>query len=558
MRTPGWILAAAVAAASQASPSLAQQGPPAPPQPLGAPPIPAGNPQSSAKIALGKVLFWDEQLSGTGTVACGTCHRSFAGGADPRSALADAAATHPGPDALLGTPDDVIASPGVPAHESSGLYRFDATFGFAEQVGGRTAPSAINAAYAPLLFWDGRAGGSFSDPNTGELLIAQGGALENQALGPLVNAVEMSPSGASIDAVAAQLVRAVPLVLADEVPVALSDWIAGRGYPELFAEVFGSSQPTAARVAMAIASYERSLVSTQTPFDTENGGTLALTDLERQGRQLFVANDCAACHAGALLSDNDFHYLGVRPVTDDLGRFAQTGDPADRGAFRTPSLRNTELRGPFMHNGGFSTLEQVVDFYDRGGDFTAPNKDVRIRPRNLTAQQKTALVAFLRRPLTDTRVAAESAPFDRPRLYTEGDRVPKIVSSGRSGSGGVQPVIGALEPPLLGTRFTVSVSEGLGGANATLVVSHTDPGVQSEVPIGDFANEALLLQDQGTGNGRGSVNVDLGFDPALVGTTLYGRFYIEDPDATAGLAVTSAFEMTVFGESWTVFRGDFE
>ena len=553
-----WIVSIGMAAGAATAPVVAQQGPPGPPQPLGAPPVPVENPQTAAKIALGQALFWEEQLSGTGTVACGTCHRAFAGGADPRSALAGADAIHPGPDAQRGSPDDIVASPGVPAHGGSGLYRFDPTFGYAAQVGTRAAPSMVNAAYSPLLFWDGRAGGTFLDPATGELLIAQGAALENQALGPLVNAIEMSPSGAEVNAVATQLLRAVPLVLADEVPTALSTWIAGRTYPELFADVFGSPEPTAARIAMAIASYERSLVSTQTPFDSENGGTPSLTDLERQGRQVFVANDCAACHSGALLSDNDFHYIGVRPVAEDLGRFVQNGDPADRGAFRTPSLRNGELRGTFMHDGRFTTLEQVVDFYDRGGDFTAPNKDARIRPRNLTAGQKSALVAFLKRPLTDVRVTAETGPFARPRLFTEGDRAPQIVSGGRAGSGGLEPLIGAIEPPLLGSRFTVSVTQALGGATATLVVSRADPGVQDVAPQGDFHREVIALQGQGTGNGHASVNVDLGFDPALVGTTLYGRFYIEDPAAPQGLAVTPAFAMTVFGESLTVFRADFE
>lgn len=553
MRAHWGIGLAAALACLQATATLAQ-APPGPPPPLGNPPVPPANPQTTAKIALGQALFWEEQLSLTGTVACGTCHRAFAGGGDPRSALAGVDSLHPGPDGVRGGADDIVGSQGVPAHAADGRYGYDDAFGFAPQVGARSAPSAVDAAFSPLLFWDGRAGGTFVDPLSGATLIAQGGALENQALGPVVNAVEMSPDGAQVNDVPARIRGAVPLVLAQEVPPALADWIGGRDYPALFDEVFGSPDITAARIALAIASYERTLVANQTPFDTENGGTPALTDLERQGRQVFVQAECAACHAGALTSDNQFHNIGVRPPTEDLGRFVQTGDPADRGRFRTPSLRNVELRGSMMHNGRFATLEQVVDFYDRGGDFAAPNKDPRVRPRNLTAQQKTALLAFLRRPLTDPRAAAESGPFARPGLYTEGTRVPKIVGGGRAGSDAKVPQLGAIEPPLLGSRFTVSLRDARPGAPAFLVVSRTDPGVADARPAGDFAELAFTVPPEG----RGSVELDLGLDLALVGTTLYGRWYVEDDQAEHGHAVSPAFEATVFGHSFAVFRDAFE
>lgn len=551
------LLAAGVGCLALACATLvhAQGGPP----PLGPPPIPAGNPQSAAKIQLGKALFWEEQLSLTGTVACGTCHRPFGGGGDPRTALAGTDSTNPGRDGVLGTGDDLHASAGVPAHGADGLYQSVAPFGMAAQVGTRRAPSAVNAAYAPLLFWDGRAGGTFVDPLTSQVLIPQGGALENQALGPLVNTVEMAFSGATVNTIGNRLTAVRPLALAVNVPEALRNWIAGRDYPALFAEAFGDEGITAARIAMAIASYERTLNANQTPLDAERGGTASLTNAERAGQQVFVANDCAACHAGPLVSDNQFHYIGVRPVNDDLGRFVQTSDPADRGAFRTPSLRNVELRAPYMSNGRFATLEQVVDFYDRGGDFTAPNKDPRVRPRNLTAQQKANLVAFLKRPLTDLRAATETGPFERPTLYTESDRIPQLVGTARAGSGNVTPQIGALEPPLLGNaNFTVSVSGALGGTAATLVISRSDPGLQAAVPTGDFASHALALAGVGSGAGSGAVNVDLGNDPALLGQTLYGRFYIADPGAEAGIAITQAFRITVFGDSDIVFRAGFE
>ncbi len=549
------VLCAALPAAAQQPPP-----PPPPPQPLGDPPVPAGNPLTAAKINLGKVLFWDEQLSVTNTVACGTCHRAFAGGSDARSIVAGGASTNPGPDGVNGTPDDVHGSMGVPSHGGDGLYQSAASFGFRPQVGGRYASSAVNAGYSPLLFWDGRAGTTFVDPTSGTTLIANGGALENQALGPVVNSAEMSSNGASVADVVSRLAGRLPLALAESVPSALSTWIAGRDYPALFTEAFGSGDITPARIALAIASYERTLNANQTPFDTANGGGTPLTAQEQQGLNVFVGpGGCAACHGGALTTDNQFHYTGVRPVAEDLGRFAVTNNNADRGAMKTPSLRNGQLRTAFMHDGRFTTLTQVVDFYDRGGDFTAPNKDPRIHPLNLTAAQKTALVAFLGRPLTDPRAQTESAPFDRPLLYTETGHVPTIGGVGQAGSGGAIPAIYAYEPPRLGSRnFTVAVDGALGGAHATLVISRADPGIAASVPTADFASMSTTLAGSGNGAGNGSVNVDLGDDPALVGVTLFGRWYVEDPNAANGLAITPVFAATVYGTSTGVFHDGFE
>lgn len=527
------------------------------PPPLGPPPVPPANPQTPAKINLGKLLFWEEQLSLTGTVACGTCHRPDGGGTDPRSVLSGVASFHPGPDSLAGTDDDVRGSLGVAAHDGSGAYLPSAAFGFRPQVGGRKSPSAINAAYAPLLFWDGRAGPTFNDPVSGVALIQQGGALENQALPPTQDGSEMGHANSVVADLPLRLSGKRPLALAQDVPAELSTWINGRGFPALFQEVFGTTEITAARIALAIASYERTLNANQTPFDAEQGGTPSLTPQELQGRQVFNGNDCAACHAGPLLSDNQFHYIGVRPVNDDLGRFNQTGNDNDRGRFRTPSLRNVGLRDSFFHNGRFSTLEEVVDFYFRGGDFSAPNKDPRVRPRAITPQQRAALLAFLRRPLTDPRVSAEQAPFDRPTLYAETDRVPQLEGTGNTGSAGV-PQLSALEPPLLGTtNFTVTVFQGLANAPLRLVVSRSDPGVQTSVPVGDFAN----LDGNLNAGGYTSLQLAIPDQPGLLGQTLWGRAYITDPGAPAGLAVTAAFRITVFGVSTlpdSVFASSFE
>src|SRR6185295_10798056 len=139
----------------------------------------------------------------------------------------------------------------------------------------------------------------------------------------------------------------------------------------------------------------------------------ALTALEQQGLQIFNGiGRCNACHGGPFQTDNNFHYTGVRPQFEDLGRFNVTANPGDRGAMKTPGLRNVGLRAPYFRNGRMNTLSDVIDFYDRGGDFNAPNKPPTIAPIGLTAQQKSALLAFLTRPLTDPRVKkASSADF---------------------------------------------------------------------------------------------------------------------------------------------------
>jgi cytochrome c peroxidase len=513
---------------------------------LNPPPAPPGNPVTTAKANLGKALFWDEQLSSTNTVACGTCHVAKNGGADPRSASKAAQSVNAGLDGAFGTADDVIGSMGVPLNLADGTYQWSANFGFKEQVTGRRSMSVINAAYAPSLFWDGRATNVFRDPLTNEVLLNGGAALESQILGPPVNDTEMGHTGRDWNDVARRVTAAKPLLLAPFVPAALTTWIAGRNYPSLFAEAFGSVEVTPARIAMAIATYERTLFSNQAPID---GGPGALTAAEARGQQLFGQNGCAACHGGPQFSDNQFHNTGIRPAAEDQGLFAVTGNPNDRAKFRSPSLRNVELRAPYMHNGRFATLEEVVEFYNRGGDFPAANIERNlIRPRNLTAQQKADLVAFLKRPLTDPRVAAETAPFDRPMLYSESARVPRVTGVGTIGTGGLVPQVTALAPPFVGnTNFTVAVSNALGGTQAVLVIDRADPGVAAIPATASLARVPVILSGTGAGNGRGSVSLTIPNNAALVGTTLFGRWFVSDANAANGIAVSQAFQMTVFG-----------
>ena len=242
------------------------------PQPLGPPPVPPANPITAEKAQLGKALFWDEQLSSTGTVACGTCHKPRSGGADSRPLGGTVATTHPGGDGIYGNGDDVFGSPGVPLTIADGTYLRSSTFGLYEQVTGRKAPSSLNSAYSPVLFWDGRALGQFSDPVTGNVLISQGGALESQILGPPVSSAEMAHVGRDWNQVASKIEASRPLALADDIPTELALWMGERDYPTLFQEAFGTPDVTPARIALAIATYERTLVADQTPFDDDLAG----------------------------------------------------------------------------------------------------------------------------------------------------------------------------------------------------------------------------------------------------------------------------------------------
>src|ERR1044072_2808731 len=142
------------------------------PGPLNPPPQPAGNLVTATKAYLGKTLFWDEQLSSTGTVACGTCHFAANGGSDSRSAVGSVRARNAGADNAFGTPDDVFASPGVISNNPDGTYSFSALYGFHEQVTGRKSRSYIDSGFSPnALFWDGRATGTFSDPIGGAVVL---------------------------------------------------------------------------------------------------------------------------------------------------------------------------------------------------------------------------------------------------------------------------------------------------------------------------------------------------------------------------------------------------
>jgi cytochrome c peroxidase len=529
-------------------------------QGLPPPPVPPGNPITPAKTNLGKTLFWDEQLSSARTVACGSCHVMTGGGSDPRASFANAASLHPGLDVAFGGPDDVVGSPGVPRTLFDGSYDKDSVFRLAPQVTPRRSMSVINSAYPDELFWDGRASSTFLDPITGAVVLFNNAALESQAIGPPTNSVEMGHEGRDWNDVAARLSSSAPLRLAPSVPPALATWIGGRTYPELFQEAFGTNAITAARIAMALATYQRTLVSNQSPFDQALAGNPnALTPLENQGRQLFNSplTSCGTCHGGPRLTVDGFFYTGVRPQSEDFGRFVVTGDPADLGRMRVPTLRNVELRAPYFHNGRFATLEDVVEFYDRGGDFDAPNKPVLlIRPLGLAAQQKAALVAFMKRPLTDPRVEAGLSPFDHPTLYATSSHAPLAFGVATPGSGAFAPEMIALEPPAVGIgSIRFAIDRGLAGRQAILAIDSV--GIPRGVPfqgatlyLGLGASVTLhriaALGGVGAGEGFGSKAIAMPSDPASIGTSVFAQWFVLDPAPGRRFSTSSAVEVTYY------------
>jgi cytochrome c peroxidase len=236
---------------------------------------------------------------------------------------------------------------------------------------GRWAPSLDNSGYYTSQFWDGRAAS----------LEEQTGALPGH-MGPITSPGEM---GGDINDVVAKL-NAIP------------------GYKKEFNKVFGTDA-TAENIAKAIAAYERTLISRNSPFQRYvNGDRNAISAAARRGFEVFTGKAmCITCHTPPLMTDNNFHNIGtpqVGPLKEDAGRYAVTKNDADKGKFKTPSLYNSASFQFFMHDGVFTTLQQVIDHYDRGGDPKNPNQDTLITPLKLSDKEKADLVAFLE-SLTD-------------------------------------------------------------------------------------------------------------------------------------------------------------
>ncbi|MEP0846430.1 MAG: hypothetical protein HRF50_06355 [Phycisphaerae bacterium] len=521
--------------ASTALPAAAQSLPP--------PPVPPENPITEAKRILGKVLFWDEQLSSDNAVACGTCHRPAFGGADPRNRR------HPGLDDTLGTPDDVLGSPGVIRCDPSGDYTPDATFDLTIQGTRRTAQAAIFGQYAPELFWDGRASSTFTNPETGQVSIPVGGGLESQAIGPILNDVEMAHEGRDWAAVSAKLAGARPLALATDWPQDVADALETAGdYPALFAAAFGDPAITAERIAFAIATYERTLVANQTPWDRFVGGDpAALTPQQQQGLAAMQNTTCLACHTPPMFTNNSFRNVGLRPVAEDRGRQEVTGNPADRGRFKVPTLRNVGLKRSFMHNGQLATLGQVFDFYlEANGQVQFPdNQDPLVPPIAIPPQLRPAVIDFLANGLTDPRVATETFPFDRPTLHSEREPNPLLIGTAVPGAGGIAPVMIAVAPPNVGNSdFKIGVDRGLGGAIAHVALSYSPPVGGVLTP--DEAYGPITLTGSGAGEGYATLHWPIPDDESWNGRTVFMQWWIEDAAAADGLARSPIARIRVF------------
>lgn len=311
------------------------------------------NPLTLAKIELGRQLYFDTRLSADNTVSCASCHH----------------------------PQD-----GYSRHTPTGV-------GIRGQKGGRNSPASYNRILSDAQFWDGRAG-----------------SLEAQAVGPIQNPIEMGNTHAAAVATLKKI----------------------DGYKMQFMKIFPDSGVTIDNVGSAIAAFERILVTGATSYDynesykrfaalseedlddlkTDSPETYAeyeevkllaelnpMSESALRGQDLFFSKrvGCSNCHVGANLADEQYHNLGVgmSAKAPDLGRFAETKAEKDKGAFKTPTIRNVALSAPYMHDGSFATLEEVVEHYNKGGAKNPWLSD-KILPLKLTPLESNDLVEFMR------------------------------------------------------------------------------------------------------------------------------------------------------------------
>lgn len=310
------------------------------------------NPLTRAKVELGRQLYFDTRLSKDNTVSCASCH-------------------HP--------------QEGFSRHTITGV-------GIKGQKGGRNSPVSYNRILSDLQFWDGRAG-----------------SLEDQAIGPIQNPIEMGNT--------------------HEAAVKTIGGIAG--YAMQFDKIFPGEGVTIGNIGKAIAAFERVLVTGPSPYDYqeayskysamdaedladllededqkaryENLKTMVeanpMSESATRGMGLFFSKEvgCSNCHVGANLADEQYHNLGIGMAAKepDLGRYTQTKLEKDKGAFKTPTIRNVVFSAPYMHDGSLQSLEDVVEHYNKGGDRN-PWLSTKMTPLKLTAAQKVDLVEFMR------------------------------------------------------------------------------------------------------------------------------------------------------------------
>jgi cytochrome c peroxidase len=508
-------------------------------------PVPPQNPITEQKRILGKLLFWDEQMSTSNAVSCGACHIPGRGGTDPRLAR------HPGPTGAAA--DDIVGSPGIVNSNSENDYQADAVFALMPQVTPRASVTPINAAYARELFWDGRATSQFVDPDTNQVVIPVGGAMESQAIAPIVNNVEMAHAGIDFSGIASRLASVRPMELATNLPPDMAAAVASNPtYGQLFAAAFGDSAITARRIAFAIATYQRTLIADQTPWDRfDAGDPTALNAQQIRGLNTFNSPQarCAQCHTPPMFTNDTFRNIGIRPPTEDLGRQIVTGNPNDRGRFKVPSLRNVGLMASFAHNGQFTQVIDVLRFYVRAPGSPQQfqdNIDPLVPGIAIPPQPLNDLDVFLRTALTDPRVQAQSFPFDKPTLFGEraADR-PTNLQGGTAGSGGRIPSIIVDGPAMLGLRdFRVGLGNALGGASARLAISFSPPVNGRITPSEIF--DSVGLTGTGAGNGVGTTHWALSPTKLSGGQTVYAQWIVADGSAAGGEAFSQVARIPVF------------
>ena len=344
--------------------------------------ITASDPANLAQIALGKALFWDPILSGGKDVACATCHH-------PNNAYTD------GLDLSLG--ENAVG------YGSARRFILPNDVSFTK----RNSPTVLNTAYNGM-----DANGGFNPATAPMFWDSRMASLEQQVTGPLTTFEEMRghayTEGVALDSLVDRL-------------------NAITEYQSLFQAAFGNQQPiTATNVGKAIAAFERTLIATNSPYDRyQKGDKTAMTAAQIQGMQTFINEGCAVCHSGSMFSDYKAHVLSV---PDNAKLAASDAGVNGTYAFRTPSLRNISLTAPYMHNGTFQTLNQVVNFYDRigGGNSQNPHVarqqlDANVRRINLRNNEQAQIVAFLN-ALTDTNFD-KSIPVSVPSKLSPGGTI---------------------------------------------------------------------------------------------------------------------------------------
>ncbi|MCA8974043.1 MAG: hypothetical protein KDC98_04940 [Planctomycetes bacterium] len=524
------------------------------------PQVPPQNPITAPKTVLGKILFWEEQLSSDDSMACGTCHVPEFGGGEPRTL----GTLHPGLDGSYGTADDIHGSPGLVRQSAAGDFTHDATFALARQVTRRQSPTNLGAAFHIDLFWDGRAGGTFIDPETNQVALSYAGALENQAIGPILSDVEMGHVGRSWQDVRAKLQRVRPLALATgltpDIRQALQQHV---DYPGLFAAAFGDPAITAVRIAFAIATYQRTLIPDQTPWDRfMNGQTSALTSNQQQGWALFTGSArCALCHLDPLFSDDMFHNLGLRPKAEDGGLGAVIHVPSEDGSFKTPTLRNSGLRQRLFHNGQSAALldpsqvtdpASVLNVYLNGGGVDRSNLDpfmTVLSQYNVTPADLLQVFDFVANGLTDPRAAAGLPPFDHPQLRSMTVPAPVMFGRGHAGSA-AEPFLIDTVPPWPGNAsYRLGLAGGDGGGIAALgfglqpIVPTLMAGLPWNVFVTDF--QLFLLSGPAGAPGVATWHLPVPNDPLLTGLPLYFQLFAQDATAAGGVAASKGWEFVV-------------